>query len=149
MTTQAQILDLMLDLQKQYGMALLLITHDLGVVAEVADKVAVMYLGKIVEHADVKTVFNNPKHPYTQALLHSIPKIAMKREELIPIKGMVPNPYRRPTGCSFHPRCAQVMAKCSLIDPPVFEVAPNHTAKCLLYEDAAVREHEPEVAKHD
>jgi ABC-type dipeptide/oligopeptide/nickel transport system ATPase component len=93
-TTQANILDLMLDLQQQYGMALLFITHDLGIVAEIADDVAVMYLGKIVERSDVSTIFNAPKHPYTQALLRSIPKIAMKREELDPIKGMVPNPYR-------------------------------------------------------
>src|SRR5260370_30293823 len=116
-------------------MALLLITHDLGVVAEIADEVGVMYLGKIVERGDVYTIFNNPKHPYTQALLHSIPKIAIKREELVPIKGMVPNPYRRPTACSFHPRCAQAMEKCKLVEPPLFSVGENHSAKCLLYEN--------------
>jgi len=95
-TTQAQILDLMLELQSDYGMALLFITHDLGVVAEIADNVAVMYLGQIVERSDADTVFNAAKHPYTQALLRSIPKIAMRREELEPIKGMVPSPFRRP-----------------------------------------------------
>jgi oligopeptide/dipeptide ABC transporter ATP-binding protein len=133
-TTQAQILDLMLDLQRQYGMALLLITHDLGVVAEVADEVAVMYLGKIVERADVMTIFNKAKHPYTQALQHSIPKVAMKREELIPIKGMVPNPYRRPSGCSFHTRCSQAIAQCKLVEPKTTKLAENHEVQCILYE---------------
>jgi len=143
-TTQAQILNLMLDLQRQYGMALLMITHDLGVVAEVADEVAVMYLGRIVEHADVNTIFNNPKHPYTQALQHSIPKIAMKREELIPIKGMVPNPYRRPSGCPFHPRCPQAMTKCSHINPTMITVGDAHQVQCLLYENVPAEE----VAHH-
>jgi peptide/nickel transport system ATP-binding protein len=133
-TTQAQILGLMLNLQRKYGMALLLITHDLGVVAEVADEVAVMYLGKIVERADVNTIFNNPKHPYMQALQHSIPKVVMKREELIPIKGMVPNPYRRPAGCSFHPRCSQAIARCKLVEPTTTVLDNNHEVQCLLYE---------------
>jgi oligopeptide/dipeptide ABC transporter ATP-binding protein len=136
-TTQAQILDLMLELQYEYGMALLFITHDLGVVAEIADDVAVMYLGKIVERADADTVFNNPKHPYTQALLRSIPKIAMKREELDPIKGMVPNPYRRPEGCTFNPRCPKAMDICKHIVPSVTALTPNHKVRCLLYEDQA------------
>ncbi len=147
-TTQAQILDLMLDLQRQYGMALLLITHDLGVVAEVADDVAVMYLGKIVERASVNMIFNEPKHPYTQALLHSIPKIAMKREELLPIKGMVPNPFRRPAGCTFHPRCAFAMAKCSMAEPPMYAIAENHGAKCFLYDGVPANKPALEVAKH-
>ncbi len=116
-TTQAQILDLMQDLQRQYNMALLFITHDLGVVAEIADDVAVMYMGKIVEKSDADTIFNNPSHPYTQALLRSIPKITMRREELDPIKGMVPNPYRRPGGCPFHPRCAKALPECKIIVP--------------------------------
>ena len=136
-TTQAQILDLMLDLQRQYGMALLFITHDLGVVAEIADDVAVMYLGKIVERSDADTVFNNPQHPYTQSLLRSIPKIAMKREELDPIKGMVPNPYRRPDGCTFHPRCPHAMDICRRVVPSVTALNENHTVQCLLYEDVA------------
>jgi oligopeptide/dipeptide ABC transporter ATP-binding protein len=136
-TTQANILDLMLDLQKQYHMALLFITHDLGVVAEIADDVAVMYLGRIVERSDVDTVFNAPKHPYTQALLRSIPKIATRREELDPIKGMVPNPYRRPGGCPFHPRCDKAFAECQTIIPSVTQLDENHTVECLLYEDLA------------
>ncbi|MBN1313645.1 MAG: ABC transporter ATP-binding protein [Anaerolineae bacterium] len=134
-TTQANILDLMLDLQQQYHMTLLFITHDLGVVAEIADEVAVMYLGKIVEKSDVNTIFNEPKHPYTQALLRSIPKIAVTREELDPIKGMVPNPYRRPGGCPFHPRCAKAMAECRTVVPAVTQLNDNHTVQCLLYED--------------
>jgi oligopeptide/dipeptide ABC transporter ATP-binding protein len=148
-TTQAQILDLMLDLQRQYGMALLLITHDLGVVAEVADEVAVMYLGKIVERADAVTIFNHPKHPYTQALLRSIPKVAMKREELIPIKGMVPSPYRRPTGCAFHPRCSQAMEKCKLVEPSSISVDTKHSVQCLLYEEQAVTENKVEAVHYD
>src|SRR5690606_22250538 len=111
-TTQAQILKLMRSLQERYGMAMLFITHDLGVVAEIADEVAVMYLGRIVEQSDVDTIFNAPKHPYTQALLRSIPKIASKRQQLDPIEGMVPSPYRRPTGCPFHPRCTQRFDPC-------------------------------------
>jgi peptide/nickel transport system ATP-binding protein len=134
-TTQAEILDLMLDLQKDYGMTLLFITHDLGVVAEIADEVAVMYLGKIVEYSDADTIFNAPKHPYTQALLRSIPKVAMKREELVPIKGMVPSPYRRPSGCNFHPRCSQAMEVCSRIAPSNTYLDENHVVQCLLHED--------------
>ncbi len=138
-TTQAEILDLMLQLQQQYGMTLLFITHDLGVVAEIADEVAVMYLGRIVEFSDVDTVFNAPKHPYTQALLRSIPKIAMKREELVPIQGMVPSPYRRPSGCYFHPRCSQAKEVCSQIVPSNTSLRENHVVQCLLYEDFSHR----------
>jgi len=134
-TTQANILDLMLNLQKQYNMTVLFITHDLGVVAEIADDVAVMYLGKIIEKSDVFTVFNSPAHPYTQALLHSIPKITMAREELDPIKGMVPNPYRRPSGCPFHPRCPKAFAECKTVEPKTTQLSENHTVQCLLYED--------------
>jgi len=134
-TTQAQIVDLIRSLQKQLNMAVLYITHDLGVVAEVADDVAVMYLGKIVEFSDVHTIFHAPKHPYTQALLRSIPKIAMEREELDPIKGMVPSPFRRPCGCPFHPRCSKVMDKCTSIEPQVTSLGENHTVQCLLYEE--------------
>ena len=137
-TTQANIIDLIRKLQEQYNMAVLFITHDLGVVAEVADDVAVMYLGKIVERADADTIFNNPQHPYTQALLRSIPKIAMKREELDPIKGMIPSPYRRPAGCTFHPRCAQAMERCKQIVPAVTQLDERHTVRCLLHENVPV-----------
>ena len=143
-TTQAQIIDLMLGLQREYGMAVLFITHDLGVVAEVADDVAVMYLGRVVERAPVDTVFNDPKHPYTQSLLRSIPKIAMRREELDPIKGMVPNPFRRPEGCTFNPRCPKVMEVCRHVVPSVTQLDAMHTVRCLLYEpDVGHRPSEP------
>jgi oligopeptide/dipeptide ABC transporter ATP-binding protein len=133
-TTQAQILKLMRSLQEQYGMAMLFITHDLGVVAEIADDVAVMYLGRIVEQSDVDTIFNTPKHPYTKALLKSIPHIGAERQQLDPIEGMVPSPYRRPTGCPFHPRCKQQMTHCSTIEPSLTQLGENHLVRCLLYE---------------
>jgi len=134
-TTQAQIVDLIRELQQQMNMAVLYITHDLGVVAEVADDVAVMYLGKIVEFGDVETIFHHPKHPYTQALLRSIPRITRQRDELDPIQGMVPNPFRRPNGCQFHPRCVQAMDKCRSIEPRTTLLNGNHAVQCLLYEN--------------
>jgi peptide/nickel transport system ATP-binding protein len=139
-TTQAQILDLMRSLQAQYGMAILFITHDLGVVAEIADEVAVMYLGRVVEQSGVDSIFNSPKHPYTQALLRSIPKIGGKRQELDPIKGAVPSPFRRPSGCTFHPRCPQRMAHCSSIEPALIQLEADHQVRCLLYESQPVAE---------
>ncbi|MBX3062104.1 MAG: ABC transporter ATP-binding protein [Anaerolineae bacterium] len=145
-TTQAQILKLMRSLQSKYGMAMLFITHDLGVVAEIADDVAVMYLGRIVEQSDVDTLFHSPKHPYTQALLESIPRIAAQRHELRPIEGMVPSPFRRPSGCTFHPRCIQRMAHCSSVEPQLTNLSESHRVRCLLYEGAAERE--AEAAQH-
>ncbi|MFZ6029052.1 MAG: ABC transporter ATP-binding protein [Chloroflexota bacterium] len=133
-TTQAQILDLMLELQEEYGMAIMFITHDLGVVAEIADDVAVMYLGRVVERADADTLFNAPKHPYTQALLGSIPKVTVHRQPLEPIKGMVPNPFRRPKGCTFHPRCAQAMQACETHEPSLSQLTPAHQVRCLLHQ---------------
>lgn len=133
-TTQAQILELMRGLQETYNMAVLLITHDLGVVAEVADDVAVMYLGRIVEKTDVKSIFHNPKHPYAKALLESIPRIAARRTELNPIDGMVPSPFRRPTGCTFHPRCREKIEQCKQIVPSLTRLAENHEVQCHLYE---------------
>jgi peptide/nickel transport system ATP-binding protein len=135
-TTQAQILDLMLQLQEEHNMAILFITHDLGVVAEIADEVAVMYLGSIVEWSDADTIFNNPKHPYTQALLRSIPKIGPARTKLDAIGGMVPSPFRRPKGCVFHTRCTQVIEKkCPAEAPPTISLTDGHTARCWLYEE--------------
>ena len=145
-TTQAQILDLMLELQEDYGMALLLITHDLGVVAEIADDVAVMYLGNVVECSDVDAIFNHPRHPYTMALLKSIPTIGLDRQRLDPISGMVPSPYERPTGCPFHPRCEQKIGDvCEQVMPGSITVAENHTARCLLYDVAYQAEDVTEV----
>jgi oligopeptide/dipeptide ABC transporter ATP-binding protein len=135
-TTQAQILDLMLELQEEYGMAMLFITHDLGVVAEIADDVAVMYMGSVVEFGDVDTVFNAPRHPYTIALLNSIPTIGPTRSRLDPIRGMVPSPYQQLTGCPFHPRCDHKIAGvCNRIEPEPVTLGPNHTARCLLYDE--------------
>lgn len=134
-TTQAQILDLMKELQADYGMAILFITHDLGVVAEVADDVAVMYLGNVVENADADTIFNDPKHPYTQALLRSIPKIGLSHQRLDPIKGIVPSPFQRPTGCPFHTRCdRQIKGLCNRVEPKLTAIASHHTASCLMYD---------------
>lgn len=135
-TTQAQILDLMQELQADYGMAILFITHDLGVVAEIADDVAVMYLGNVVEYADVDSVFNNPQHPYTRALLRSIPKIEAEPSELNPIEGMVPSPFDRPSGCPFHPRCEHSIAGlCDVIVPDSIAIQPEHHARCLIHDE--------------
>jgi peptide/nickel transport system ATP-binding protein len=136
-TTQAQILELMKGLQDQFGMGIMLITHDLGVVAETCDEVVVMYLGEVVEQADVDTLFHNPKHPYTQALLRSIPRLGAGRtQQLNPIEGSVPDPFNRPAGCPFHSRCDQFMpGKCDVIHPKLTRLAGGHTVRCLLYEE--------------
>lgn len=138
-TTQAQILDLMRALQQEYGMAIMLITHDLGVVAEMADDVVVMYLGRVVERAPVDAIFYAPKHPYTQALLQSIPRIrSTSRERLRSIAGFVPHPYNRPPGCPFHPRCASFMpGVCDQQMPTLQPVGDQHEVSCFLYHDNA------------
>jgi peptide/nickel transport system ATP-binding protein len=134
-TTQAQILDLMRQLQREYGMAIMLITHALGVVAEMADDVVVMYLGRIVEQAPVDEIFYAPKHPYTQALLRSIPRLrAQSRERLASITGFVPHPYNRPPGCPFHPRCSAFMpGVCDRQEPQLQGVGDQHLVSCFLY----------------
>ncbi|UXN75163.1 ABC transporter ATP-binding protein [Devosia sp. A8/3-2] len=133
-TTQAQILDLLRQLQADYGMAMLFITHDLGVVAEIADEVAVMYLGDVVEQGSVYDVFAAPQHPYTQALMSSIPKMARKadRVRLAPIKGTVPSPKDRPQGCAFTSRCPYAFEPCSTVTPVRTSVGANHHARCHL-----------------
>ena len=138
-TTQAQILDLMRRLQHEYGMAIMLITHDLGVVAEMADDVVVMYLGRVVEQAPVDEIFYAPKHPYTQALLRSIPHIRSKsREHLASIAGFVPHPYNRPPGCPFHPRCASFMpGVCDRREPDLQQIEAQHAVSCFLYQSRA------------
>jgi peptide/nickel transport system ATP-binding protein len=135
-TTQTQILELMRQLQKEDGMAIMLITHDLGVVAEMATDVAVMYLGRVVEQAPVDAIFHDPKHPYTRALLRSIPRIRSKtRERLTPITGAIPHPYDRPKGCPFHPRCGEFIAgRCDAQEPALRQVGANHAVSCFLYE---------------
>jgi len=134
-TTQTQILELMRQLQQEDGMAIMLITHDLGVIAEMATDVAVMYLGRVVEHAPVDAIFHSPKHPYTRALLRSIPRMrARSRERLTPIAGSVPHPYDRPVGCPFHPRCPDFMpGTCDREPPAPRAVGDRHTVSCFLY----------------
>lgn len=129
-TTEAQILNLIQDLQKEYGMAVQFITHNLGVVAEMADHVVVMYLGRQIEQATVDDMYFNARHPYTQALLRAIPKLGKKSgERLESIRGMVPDPYSIPKGCPFHPRCPRYLpGVCD--DPQWLEVAPDHFARC-------------------
>jgi peptide/nickel transport system ATP-binding protein len=138
-TTQAQILDLMRRLQQEYGMAIMLITHDLGVVAEMADDVVVMYLGRVVEQAPVDEIFYAPKHPYTQALLRSIPHIRSRsREHLASIAGFVPHPYNRPQGCPFHPRCTSFMpGVCDRHEPDLQQLEAQHAVSCFLYQSRA------------
>ncbi len=145
-TTQAQILELMAELQQDFGMAMMLITHNLGVVAQMAEEMIVMYLGKIVERADIQTLFSDPKHPYTQELLKSIPQLSRTRQtaRLAAISGNVPSPFVRPSGCPFHPRCPQFMSGvCDVVEPQQVSVGVNHTASCLLYSDAAAPDQEP------
>ena len=134
-TTQTQILELMRQLQQEDGMAIMLITHDLGVIAEMATDVAVMYLGRVVEQAPVDAIFHDPKHPYTRGLLRSIPRIRSKtRERLTPIAGAVPHPYDRPTGCPFHPRCPEFMpGTCDRQAPNLRPVGDHHAVSCFLY----------------
>lgn len=131
-TIQAQILDLMRRLQEQYKMSIMLITHNLGVVSRMCDEVAVMYMGKIVEYTDVRTLFHNPAHPYTVGLLNSIPKLGGRKRRLEPIKGVVPDPRDMPTGCSFRERCPMATEKC-LKDPPNVSIEDNHLVRCWLF----------------
>ncbi len=134
-TVQAQILALMEDLKKRMDAGIILITHDLGVIAEVADRVAVMYAGKIVEEAPVHRVFADPLHPYTRGLLRSIPRLdAGPGEPLHVIEGVVPSPLRHPSGCRFHPRCEQRMESCSRIEPELRILEDGRQVRCLLYE---------------
>ncbi len=135
-TTQAQILDLMRGIQQEMGMAIILITHDLGVIAEMAEYVVVMYLGKVVERATVDEIFHNPKHPYTRALLQSIPRMqAASRERLASITGSVPHPYDRPTGCPYNPRCSDFMEnRCDVQEPGLRALQASHEVSCFLYE---------------
>lgn len=134
-TVQAQILDLLGSLRDQLGMGILLITHDLGVVMEVADRLAVMYAGRIVERGDSDTVLDLPAHPYTQALLRSVPQAAMRGERLLTIPGSPPSPAQAPAGCSFHPRCALAVDLCRIERPPLVEVGLGRTSACHRSEE--------------
>jgi peptide/nickel transport system ATP-binding protein len=139
-TIQAQILDLMRKLKEERGTAIMLITHDLGVVAEMCDRVVVMYAGKVVEEADVFDIFENPKHPYTQGLLHSIPKLRRKTERLQSIPGNVPTPGNMPSGCKFAPRCSHAMDVCREQEPDLLQIASGHRCRCFLYQNDLAKE---------
>ncbi|MBI4927241.1 MAG: ABC transporter ATP-binding protein [Anaerolineae bacterium] len=133
-TVQAQILNLMNQLQADFGSSIILITHNLGVVSQMAAEVAVMYLGKIVEHADTLPLFHEPLHPYTVGLLNSVPVLGRKGKKiLVPIQGMVPSPTEAIPGCAFAPRCPRVMEICSVRQPQLREVRPGHLVSCWLY----------------
>jgi peptide/nickel transport system ATP-binding protein len=134
-TTQAQILDLLRGLQEQRDLAVVLITHDMGVIAEMADDVAVMYLGRVVEEGPVDDIFHAPKHPYTKSLLRSIPSIlSPPRTKLATITGSIPHPYNRPQGCPFHPRCPDFMAGvCDGHEPTLQPVGERQQVSCFLY----------------
>ena len=147
-TTQANILDLIRDLQEDNGMSVLFITHDLGVVAEIADEVVVMYLGRDVESGEVDSIFHDPKHPYTRALLQSIPRYDSRdRDRLYSLKGTVPHPFDRPSGCPFHPRCDDfITEQCNKIDPKRYDISREHSVRCLLYSadgDTVARQDNP------
>ena len=134
-TIQAQVLDLMANLKKQMNMAMLMITHDLGIVAEICDDVAVMYAGTIIESGTLEDIFDHKRHPYTEGLFNSLPNVKDKDHDLIPIKGLMPNPADLPTGCPFHPRCAYATPKCAESEPEVYWFSDTHFAKCWLYEN--------------
>ncbi|KOS01930.1 ABC transporter ATP-binding protein [Paenibacillus polymyxa] len=134
-TIQAQILDLMRELQKSEGTSILMITHDLGVVAEMCDRVVIMYAGQVVEETDVKTLFKDPKHPYTQSLLASLPQLNSDQERLASIPGQVPNPLDMPKGCRFALRCQFAKEICRAEAPELTEVEPGHKSRCLLQQE--------------
>lgn len=139
-TIQAQILELMKNLQKDLHMSILFITHDLGVVAEMCDRVVVMYAGQVVEEADVETLFESPKHPYTQGLMKSTPKLGEHKEKLHSIEGTVPQIGEMPKGCRFADRCPKVMDRCFNEAPPVFHTKDASTSRCWLYENVEKEE---------
>ncbi|WP_258171094.1 ABC transporter ATP-binding protein [Paenibacillus sp. R14(2021)] len=135
-TVQAQVLTLINELKEKLGTSVVFITHDLGVIAEMSDEVAVMYLGKVVEYTDVDTLFYGPRHPYTKALLHSIPSVAQRNTRLESIEGSVPYPMNLPAGCGFYSRCPKAQAGvCNAAEIPLVKVKDNHYVRCLFAED--------------
>ena len=137
-TTQAQVLALLRDLQAKYNTAIIFITHDLGVIAQMASYVVVMYLGRVMEEGPVDAIFHAPKHPYTKALLRSIPSLYGETRVALPvISGALPHPFNRPAGCPFHPRCPDAFARCSAAVPSLQPVATSQLASCFLHHDVA------------
>jgi peptide/nickel transport system ATP-binding protein len=134
-TIQAQIVELMQELQQEFHMAIIFITHDLGVVAQVADEVCIMYAGRVVERGQVRDIFHEARHPYTRDLLHAMPRLGNLEEELVAIEGNVPGLFDMPTGCRFHPRCAAFMADtCNVRTPDLTQVSGSHIVECHLYD---------------
>jgi oligopeptide/dipeptide ABC transporter ATP-binding protein len=134
-TIQAQILQLLKEIQREMGMAVMLITHDLGVVSEIADRVAVMYAGRIFEYGPIEAVLENMRNPYTKGLMDSIPSLAEKRKRLNAIPGQVPNPVDFPVGCKFHPRCYLMIEECKREEPPLFQIDGDHFSRCLRWKE--------------
>jgi len=133
-TIQAQYLRLLKEIQQRAGLAMIFITHNIGIVAKMCDDVAVMYAGKVVERAPVRSIFNQPAHPYTEALLHAVPKLTEASERLWSIEGQPPDPADLPPGCPFHPRCPKAEARCHVESPPETRIAEAHYARCWLWE---------------
>ncbi len=134
-TIQAQVLRLIKEIQREMGMSVMLITHDLGVVSEIADRVAVMYAGRLVEYAPLMNIFNQMRHPYTKGLLESIPHFKQKQRRLNAILGQVPNPLDLPSGCKFHPRCYLAIEACKKEEPPLFQTNSNHFSRCIRWKE--------------
>ena len=136
-TIQAQILDLLMDLRDEFGMGIIIITHNMGVIAETADRVLVMYAGRVIEQAPVATIFDRPLHPYTRGLLECVPSLTEDRPRLVAIPGTLPEPARRPPGCRFGPRCAHALPSCAAAIPPLETLEPAHAAACFRAKELA------------
>jgi peptide/nickel transport system ATP-binding protein len=136
-TIQAQVLELMKALRDKYGTSMIMITHDLGIVAEVCDEVSIMYGGRIIEHGTLRDVFKNTKHPYTEGLFNSLPNLAKRMERLKPIRGLMPDPTNLPSGCVFHPRCRYAQEVCKTKVPADTILSDTHKVCCLVYEKGA------------
>ena len=134
-TIQAQVLQLLKEIQREMGMSVMLITHDLGVVAEIADRVAVMYAGRIFEYGPIEAIFSTMRNPYTRGLMHSIPQLTEKRGRLNAIPGQVPDPMDLPAGCKFHPRCYLMIEECKKEEPPLFQVNGDHFSRCIRWQE--------------
>jgi peptide/nickel transport system ATP-binding protein len=145
-TIQAQILELLADLQQRLGTSIAMITHDLGVIAEVASRVVVMYGGEVVEEARVETLFAEPHHPYTEGLLHAMPRVGRRQERLAVIPGNVPPPTAWPTGCRFRDRCPYAWERCEREHPPLYQIGPGHVSRCHLAEEPERRVARREVS---
>ena len=141
-TIQAQVLEMMNDLKKEFDSAMLLITHDLGVVAETCDKVAIMYAGEIVESGTLEHIFEHTQHPYTKGLFDSLPSLDKEVRRLQPIEGLMPDPRHLPSGCKFHPRCSWATEDCAAREPKLCEVEPGHFVQCLRVEGKETAQHE-------